>query len=620
MREIALSDSQVNTLLIDRVIEFPGEFKENEFLTNSRLLTIWKNKKLYLCDVQEGGQFLLRLPKNNMEYIAAINACIDPDIPLVEITAEAGCGKCLGFGTPIIMYDGSIKRVEDIIIGDLLMGPDSAPRKVLSTTHGTDSLFKIKQNKGDDYIVNKDHILVLTLTPQGTKRRIDWDKEIEISVKDFISKTQSFQKEYKGFKTNIDFKEQNVSLDPYFLGLWLGDGTKSNTGITTEDKEIIDYLHFFAKEQNLFIKKQNKNTYHLSSGIKVSVKNNVLSQLRSLNLIDNKHIPKQYIQNSKEIRLKILAGLLDSDGTYDKEGGRFEFYSINKSLIEDVQFIARSLGFACHLQEKISNTSFKGTSFEYKNHKSYRLGIYGNIESIPCKVSRKIPREVLCKKNPLVTGIKIEEIGIGDYYGFTLSGDGRFLLGDFTVTHNTSLALASALHLYKGGKHEIIFVKENCLSTEFPLGFLKGDLEEKKLPVFQYLDSVINFVNSGSKSKFSPEDIRIETLGYLLGETFDNAIIIVDEAQNLTETNIDLLVTRVGKNSKMFILGDNDQIYNRKSRDLSGLDYLKKVMTGSKMFAHVNLYKCLRSGLAAEFLERKRKYREGNDDVVNSGK
>ena len=78
------------------------------------------------------------------------------------IRAKAGAGKCLGYDTDILMYDGSIKKVQDIKVGDLLMGDDSTPRKVLSTNVGYGHLKKIVPKKGNPWICNDEHILTLS--------------------------------------------------------------------------------------------------------------------------------------------------------------------------------------------------------------------------------------------------------------------------------------------------------------------------------------------------------------------------------------------------------------------------------------------------------------------------
>ena len=77
----------------------------------------------------------------------------------IFLTGPAGTGKCLGFNTPIIMFDGSIKMVQDIKDGDLIMGDDSTSRKVLSTVRGEDEMYKVTNRYGDSYVVNSVHIL-----------------------------------------------------------------------------------------------------------------------------------------------------------------------------------------------------------------------------------------------------------------------------------------------------------------------------------------------------------------------------------------------------------------------------------------------------------------------------
>ncbi len=75
-----------------------------------------------------------------------------------------GAGKCLGKDTPVLMFDGSVKMVQNIEPGDIIMGDDSGPRNVLSTCRGEEPLFRIKQLYGDDYVVNESHILSLKKT------------------------------------------------------------------------------------------------------------------------------------------------------------------------------------------------------------------------------------------------------------------------------------------------------------------------------------------------------------------------------------------------------------------------------------------------------------------------
>ena len=95
---------------------------------------------------------------------------------------------CHGIGTPILMFDGTIKPVESIKVGELLMGPDSKPRQVLELYNGIDQLFEIRPIKGESFIVNSDHILSLVKTNEGKGN--DYQQIVNISVKDYLQKSQ----------------------------------------------------------------------------------------------------------------------------------------------------------------------------------------------------------------------------------------------------------------------------------------------------------------------------------------------------------------------------------------------------------------------------------------------
>ena len=143
---------------------------------------------------------------------------------LIVVTGPSGNGKCFGKGTKIMMFDGSTKNVEDIKIGDKLMGDDSKPRKVLSLGRGRSMLYEIKQSRGNSYVVNGEHILCLKET--GTY------KETTITVNDCLKKSNNYKTTHKGYRNPVSYKKKKVKLDPYYLGLWLGDGSSKNNAVT----------------------------------------------------------------------------------------------------------------------------------------------------------------------------------------------------------------------------------------------------------------------------------------------------------------------------------------------------------------------------------------------------
>jgi ATP-dependent Lon protease len=359
-----------------------------------------------------------------------------------------GVGKCFAKNTPIMLSNGDIKMVQDISINDKLMGDDSLPRNVLALGSGIEKMYRIVQIKGDEYIVNESHILSLKMTKSGKKgdkhqiimgKRYFKNDIIDISIKDYLGLPKYVKECLKGYKVGIDFPDKELSIEPYILGYWLGDGSSGNFGITTIDQKIIEHFKEYASHHNLKCT-MNKITYSFTTGVKGgrSDKNILLNKMKSYNLINNKHIPEVYKCNSREKRLKLLAGLIDSDGYHNKINNALEITQKNKKLADDILWLVRSLGFRGMIKESIKSCTYKG---DKKTGIYYRITITGKgLEEIPTLLERKKAREHKQIKDSLNTGIKVIPLEEDNYYGFQIDGNSRFLLGDFTVAHNTSLA------------------------------------------------------------------------------------------------------------------------------------------------------------------------------------
>ncbi len=361
---------------------------------------------------------------------------------LIIVAARPGMGKCLGKGTKVLMYDGSLKKVEDVKVGEELMGDDSKPRKVLSLARGQEKMYWVRQNKGIDYRVNESHILSLKRSrTEGPHKNGDI---LNISIKDYLPKADKFKTNYKGYKVGVDFKEQEVPLTPYFLGLWLGDGVASKSEISNTDEEVVAYLEEYATDLGLTLKKYHNNPkkcpqYNITGGYTGNKGYSLKVELRNIGVLNNKHIPSTYLVNSEKKRLALLAGLLDSDGHYNVQSNGYEITQKNKKLAQDIKFLCDSLGFRTSLTPKI--VSIKSIGYETE---VYRVRIYGDVDRIPVKIKRKIANPWKSKVNWQVTGIQVEYDKVDDYYGFEIDGNKLFLLEDMTVTHNTSFTLALA--------------------------------------------------------------------------------------------------------------------------------------------------------------------------------
>lgn len=406
-------------------------------------------------DIQDGFEdYVNNIDKNTI--LTGIKR-LDKAMPItigmnLGIVGAASSGKCLGKDTPVLMFDGTIKMVQDVKVGDKLMGDDSEPRNVLSTCSGREKLYKIEQENGNDYIVNESHILSLRSNHSVKKKtRIKKGHIVDINIKDYLNESNDYKRYYKGFKIGVEYPEQKIDIDPYFLGLWLGDGDKNNQTVITSDEPIVNYLETYSKQfkghsLTIYQDKRSK-AKEVSIVNKKNEPNLLLNLLRKEDLIKNKHIPYKYLVNNRKNRLKLFAGLIDSDGHWSASH-HYEISLKDKALADQVVTLSRSLGFKTTIQESIKGCMYKG---EYKEGLYHRIYINGkNLKEVPVLLERKkadidIVREIL---NTRINVVPLEE---GNYYGFEIDGNHRFLLGDFTVTHNTALALEILRNTSKAG-------------------------------------------------------------------------------------------------------------------------------------------------------------------------
>lgn len=354
------------------------------------------------------------------------------------VEAVAGSGKCLGEGTPVMLHNGRIVPVESVKVGDRLMGPDSEPREVLSTNVGHGPLWRITPVKGDSWVCNDVHVMTLA----GTNGH--FGKIIDIPLNEHIAKHGHLgrvDRDWKLMRAGVSFPRCDVPVDPYLVGLWIGDGTFDEAHITNCESEIRDYCRRIAPAYGaeLVEREDSKhNTWNLR--FRVAERDSETSRppnaLRRFFRDDctrdgSKSIPDCYLYNDEATRLAILAGIVDTDGFVDH--GMIELTTVSPVLRDQYLYLARSLGFAAYTSEKVATIKSIGFTGLYQ-----RVTISGDVDRIPCLLARRQAPERRQIKRVSVTGFDAEPIGEGDYYGFTLDRDGRFLLGDFTVTHNTT--------------------------------------------------------------------------------------------------------------------------------------------------------------------------------------
>lgn len=341
----------------------------------------------------------------------------------IAIKGPMGTGKCLGINTPILMYNGLNKLVQDIVVGDVIMGDDSTPRNILSLARGEDDMYEVIYPNGDKYTVNSEHILTLKADGINSIQEIEshgiqkysvqyfnqesceinncvfktrlsaekfleqlsnYDNVIDICIKDYIALKDTYlKKSLKGIRTQIDFEYNNVPFDPYTVGICLSniDSLHYEQRIApyTKLKQIMDYYKFY----------------------------------------NNRHIPEEYRITDYKTRNEILQGIIDGhilkhNGKYHEKINMIEIqikscYNSINLLKNDFIYVARSLGLDVFTDEE---------TVYIKNYKR--------------EINEKITNTVLYD-------ITVKKINKANYYGFEIDGNKRFVLGDFTVTHNTSI-------------------------------------------------------------------------------------------------------------------------------------------------------------------------------------
>lgn len=365
-----------------------------------------------------------------------------------------GPSGCHRRGQKVLMWDGVLKAVEDVRVGDLLMGPDSTPRRVLELHHGVENMVEIVPTKGEPWVVNEGHILTLVRTHRkvgarpGRKAQYRATSElVDVWVKEWQAWSKTQKNAHKLVRTGVEFPARHAGtpLDPYFMGVLLGDGGFLGTPkVTTADEEIRALVYAQAAKFGLHVSVDDGNgdkcpTYFLSTnkGGRQGPErvNPIALKLAGLDLwevpCESKFIPHIFKTATREDRLALLAGLIDTDGSFDKKGNGYDFVSKSKALTDDTAFLARSLGFAAYPQPCVKKSQ-RGTVGTY-----YRIFISGNVDEIPVRIPSKRARPRKQVKDVLRTAFTTRSLPPEEYFGFVLDGDHRYLLDDFTITHNT---------------------------------------------------------------------------------------------------------------------------------------------------------------------------------------
>ena len=282
-------------------------------------------------------------------------------LPVFEVLYEGtrASGKALRNDTPIATPDGWC-RMGDIRVGDTVFGADGHPTTVLGVyPQGERAEWAVDFSSGDTIYCDADHLWVMNDQAWREKRNRQGRDYGDFTVGSPPQKTKDLAgKVTKGAQSDrnlsipltqpLTLPTKSLPVDPWLLGLWLGDGNTRSGTITasTEDwlwyDTVLEGLGENPREQPSMRRDtcQSKTILGLAT------------RLRALGVLGNKHVPQQYLRASHEQRLRLLSGLIDSDGCVMADSGSVEFVSILKTLADAVCELVTSLGRKCVVREK----------------------------------------------------------------------------------------------------------------------------------------------------------------------------------------------------------------------------------------------------------------------------
>lgn len=389
------------------------------------------------------------------------------------------------------------QRMGDIKVGDFVVGSDGKPTEVLGVyPQGKRDVFRITMTDGSSAFACAEHLWSVR-TASDKRRNKSWRV---MQTREMMGKERCFHQyryELPLLSSPVEWNYKKVPIEPYSLGLLLGDGCisdKTSPTFATADTELISALEFSFAGQNLRIKQKSEIDYVIvnSAGRGGIIAPNLLTQaLRELNLAGTKSatkfIPEIYLYNSAEVRLAILQGLLDTDGgpvTQTNRTCRIQYSTTSEKLKDDVVFLVRSLG---------------GVAYWRKRKAEGRKPGFAN------------GMDVCYRNDAYILDIRLPEN-----------------IRPFRLKRK-----ADVYERFGGGGRPMRFIKNIEFVSE----------EETQCISVAALDSL-----------YVTDDF------ILTHNTLNDAFIILDEAQNTTGEQMKMFLTRIGFGSKVVVTGDITQI------------------------------------------------------------
>ena len=401
-------------------------------------------------------------------------------------SAATGVGKAVPNST-IIPTPNGLKTVGEIQVGDYLFDAFGKPTLVKAIyPQGEKEVWEVTFKDGRKAKCCEEHLWSYCTEGQRKEQKLK-----EINQLDLYQKGHGY-KILIPMQKAVEYNLKNYYITPYAFGLLLGDGSfrYSNNKALTFSSENNELPSALAKEMNWNYKENSDKNYnwnfedpnnlnHTNVWVEEALKDfPALWQTKS----ETKFIPREYLEGSIEQRFDLLNGLLDTDGSIDKEKGRISYYTVSPQLRDDIIELSLSLGF-------------KATWLE-DNHKDslplYKIEITGTPEDKLklFKLKRKHDliefwynngkRKELNLFNPIV---KIEKLNYSEEMTcfYVDNEEHLFLMNDYIVTHNTRSMIADACSIACNKIYNLETKQWEDNGTREPTQFITTEQEEDEI-------------------------------------------------------------------------------------------------------------------------------------------
>ena len=528
-----------------------------------------------------------RKPKNPIKFQVQLNEeqkeakAIIVETPVTVLKGMAGSGKAQPLTSRIYTPKG-VTTMGEIKVGDTILGRSGTTVVLGIYPQGVEDVYQITLSDGSTVQSSLKHLWTVQQKRYSSKQG-NW----KVLTTEELLKDLQKGIEYRlpSLETPLAFEEKPVALDPYLVGVLLSEGHIREDVVTfsTNEPQVLQEVNRILEETSTELVHIGNYDYRFRRRKKNNTPNTVVKACRELKLSGktsyDKFIPEQYKYNSEENRIRVLQGLVDGDG-YVTKGGNLIYNTSSKQLAEDVKEVFQSLGGRVTVLEYFPKYKYKGVK-KTSLHLHYQLSITiedpKRFTTIPFKKERLQERGRKVKYTSRVIK-SIEKIGQAQTQCIQVSAsDSLYVTDNCILTHNTLVAVQAALDMLFSKEVEHIIITRPTVSKE-DIGFLPGDLKEKMDP---WLAPIYhNLYTLYGKEKVDKEiqkgTIEIVPFAFMRGRTFVNSFVIVDEAQNVTHDQMEAVLGRLGKDSKMVICGDIAQIDLKIKKD-SGFSFLTRI-------------------------------------------